>query len=203
MNFTANDFTRLRWSLGFLLLAIVIGMLVTTATQKLVQKAKTTQRQLQAEQQQTRSRLARAADEERELRSKIALFQDLESRGVIGQEERLNWVEQIARIKTARRLLDVQYEISPQRTLADSILPGGSAAGGYEFVASAMKLQMPLLHEDDLLGFITDLRRSVHAHLLVRDCAIDRAASGSDRTASAQLRADCTIDWITLREKRQ
>lgn len=203
MNFTANDFTRLRWTLGFLLLAIAIGILVTTATQKLVQQAKTTQRLLQAEQQQIRNRLARAPDEERELRSKIALFQELEARGVIGQEERLNWVEQIARVKAARRLLDVQYEIAPQKSLTESVLPGGAIAGDYEFMASAMKLQMPLLHEDDLLGLISDLRRSAHAHLLVRDCTIDRAAPGSDRTASAQLRADCTIDWVTLREKRQ
>jgi hypothetical protein len=203
MNFTASDLTRLRWTLGFLLLAIVIGILVTTATQKLVQQAKTTQRQLQSEQQQIRNRLARAPDEERELRSKIAQFQDLESRGIIGQEERLSWVEQIARVKSARRLFDVQYEIAPQKNLNDAILPGGSIAGDYEFMASAMKLQMPLLHEDDLLGLIADLRRSVHAHLLVRDCTIDRAAPGGDRTASAQLRADCTIDWVTLREKRQ
>ena len=202
MNFKANDFSRLRWTLGFLLLSIAIAILVTTATQKLVQQAKTTQRQLQSEQQQIRSRLASAQDEERELRSKIALFQDLEARGIIGQEERLNWVEQIARVKAARRLIEVQYEIAPQKNLTGAILPGGSIAGDYEFMASAMKLQMPLLHENDLLGLISDLRRSVHAHLLVRDCTIDRTAAGSDRTTSAQLRADCTIDWVTLREKR-
>jgi hypothetical protein len=203
MNFTASDFTRLRWTLGFLLLAIAIAIAVTTATQKLVQRAKATQRQLQSEQQQIRSRLARAPDEERELRSKISLFLDLEARGIIGQEERLNWVEQIARVKAARRLLEVQYEIAPQKSLPDWILPGGPVAGDYEFMGSTMKLHMPLLHEDDLLGFINDLRRSVHAHLLVRDCTIERTAASGDRTASAQLRADCTIDWVTLREKRQ
>ena len=202
MNFTAYDFTRLRWTLGFLLVAVAVAFLMTTATQKLVQQAKTTQRQLQAEQRDVRGRLARAPEEEQELRSKITLYQDLEARGVIGQEERLNWVEQIARIKAARRLLDFQYEIAPQKGLADTILPGGAVAGDYEFVASTMKLQMPLLHEDDLLGLISDLRRSVSAQLVVRDCAIDRTAPGSERTTSAQLRADCTIDWVTLREKR-
>lgn len=203
MNFTANDFTRLRWALGFLLLAIAIGVLVTTATQKIIQRTKANQRQLQSEQQQIRGRLARAPEEERELRNKITLFRDLEARGIIGQEERLNWVEQMARIKANRRLLDFQYEIAPQKSASNVILPGGSVAGDFEFMASSMRLQMPLLHEDDLLGFIADLRRSVHAHILVRDCTVDRIASGNARAATEQLRADCTIDWITLRERRQ
>jgi hypothetical protein len=70
-------------------------------------------------------------------------------------------------------------------------------------MSSTMNLQMPLLHENDLLGFLADLRRNVHAHLMVRDCAIERGAQAQERCVAAQLRAVCTIDWITLREKRQ
>lgn len=203
MNITASDFARIRWGLGFLLFAAVVGFFLTTTAQRLVEKAEGSQRQLQAQQRDIRARLARAPEEEKELRNKIILYQQLLDRGVIGQEERLNWVEQIARIKAARRLLDFQYEIAPQRPLGDAILPGGAQAGSFEFVASTMSLQMPLLHEDDLLGFIADLRRSVPAHLMVRDCTIDRLAAGADRTATAQLRAICSIDWVTVREKRQ
>lgn len=203
MNISANDFVRIRWGLGFLLLASVFGFAMTTTARTLVEKAHAEQRQLEAQQREIRARLSRAPDEERELRDKIALFQQLQERAIIGQEERLNWVEQIARIKTARRLFDFQYELAPQKPLADALLPGGAVAGDYEFMSSTMNLQMPLLHENDLLGFLADLRRNVHAHLMVRDCAIERVAQGQARSAAAQLRAVCTIDWITLREKRQ
>lgn len=203
MNISANDFVRIRWGLAFLLLAMLIGFAMTTTARTLVEKARTEQRQLEAQQREIRARLSRAPDEERELRGKIALFQQLQERGIIGQEERLNWVEQIARIKAARRLFDFQYEIAPQKPLGDALLPGGAVAGDYEFMSSTMSLQMPLLHEDDLLGFLADLRRNVHAYLLVRDCAIERVAQGQERGVAAQLRAVCTIDWITLREKRQ
>jgi hypothetical protein len=203
MNISTNDFVRIRWGLGFLLLAILLAFAMTTTARKLVEKAQTEQRQLEAQQREIRARLSRAPDEERELRTKIALFQQLQERGVIGQEERLNWVEQIARIKTARRLFDLQYEIAPQKALGDSLLPGGAVAGDYEFMSSTMNLQMPLLHENDLLGFLADLQRTVHAHLLVRDCAIERLPQSTERGVAAQLRAVCTIDWITLREKRQ
>jgi hypothetical protein len=201
MTFTINDFVKIRWGLAFLLLAALAGFIMTTTSTKLVDKAQAQQQQLQSQQRDIRSRLSRAPEEEQELRNKIALFNELSDRGVIGQEERLNWVEQISRIKKARRLLDFQYEIAPQRTLDNTTIPGG--ASDYEFMASAMNLQMPLLHENDLLGFIADLRRSVHADLLVRNCSIDRLPPSSDRGVGAQLRATCNIDWVTLREKRQ
>lgn len=203
MNISANDFVRIRWGLGFLLLASLFGFAMTTTARTLVEKAHAEQRQLEAQQREIRARLSRAPDEERELRGKIALFQQLQERGIIGQEERLNWVEQIARIKTARRLFDFQYELAPQKPLAEALLPGGAGAGDYEFMSSTMNLQMPLLHENDLLGFLADLQRNVHAHLMVRDCTIERTAQAQERGVAAQLRAVCTIDWITLREKRQ
>jgi hypothetical protein len=203
MNITTSDFARIRWGLAFLLLALLLGFAMTTTARKLVEKAQAEQRQFQMQQRDIRARLSRAPEEEQELRSKIALYRQLLDGGVIGQEERLNWVEQIGRIKAARRLLDFQYEIAPQKSLGEAILPGGPLAGEYEFVASTMNLQMPLLHEDDLLGFLADLRKAVHAHLLVRDCSIERLPQSAERGVAAQLRAVCTIDWITLREKRQ
>ncbi|MBU1235771.1 MAG: hypothetical protein KJ634_09505 [Gammaproteobacteria bacterium] len=203
MNVTTSDFIRIRWALGFLVLATLIGYALATTSRKLTEAAQADQFRLQAQQRDIRARLNRAPEEEQELRSKIALYQELQQRGIIGQEERLDWVEQIGRIKAERRLLDVQYEIAAQKSVDSALLPAGAMAGEYEFMSSTMNLQMPLLHEDDLLGFLDDLRKSVHAQLLVRECAIDRLPPGADRRVAAQLRATCTIDWITLREKRQ
>ncbi|HTY03145.1 MAG TPA: hypothetical protein VMC81_05375 [Rhodocyclaceae bacterium] len=203
MNITIEDLARIRWSLLFLLAAIIIAFLMVTTSRDLVDKAQAKKQQLTAQQREIRGRLSHASDEEQELRDKIALYRQLLDRGIIGQEERLNWVEQIARIKNARRLLDLQYELSPQKPASDSIVPGGAVVGDYEFMDSTMTLQMPLLHEDDLLGFLSDLRRAVRAHLLVRECTMERLQPAGDRTLTAQLRAACTIEWITLREKRQ
>jgi hypothetical protein len=203
MNISISDFVRIRWSLLFLLLAVLAAVATATISRGLVSRAQTEQRQLAEQQRTVRARLGHAQEEEQELRKKISLYQQLLDHGVVGQEERLGWVEQIARIKTARRLLDIQYELSPQKSMTDAVLPGGPLAGDYEFMASTMRLQMSLLHEDDLLGFITDLRRSVHAHLLVRDCAVERLGPAGAGGVSAQLKATCTIDWVTLREKRQ
>lgn len=198
-----QDIAKLRWPLILTATAVAAGAAMILASRHLVQAAETAHRQLAAQQGDLRTRISRAREEEADLRDRIALFNQLRARGIIGQEERLDWVEQIARIKAKRRLLDLQYELSPQHAVDDTLLSAGPTAGGYEFMASTMKLKMTLLHEDDLLGFLDDLRSAVHARLLVRECTIDRSVPSQDPSGLAgQLRAACTIEWITLREKK-
>jgi hypothetical protein len=203
MNFAAKDFLRLRWSLVFLVAMIVGGAALVYSMRQIVEEAEISERGLSRQVTDIHGRVFRAHEEEQDMRGRIRRFQELMEKGIIGQEERLNWVEQIARIKAARRLLDVQYEIQPQGAISPAALPGGAAAGPYEVMASTMKLHMQLLHEDDLIGFIADLRQVVHADLLVRECRVDRnPGTGNQGAVQAQLQADCTIDWVTLREKK-
>lgn len=203
MNLTINDLVRLRWSLAFLALAIAAAVAVVLVSRQMVGQAEETQRQLLAQQREIQARIARAREEEQDIRNRIARYQRLRENGVIGLEERLNWVEQITRIRSNRRLIDVQYELSPQKAIDDGVLPGGAVAGRHEIMASTMRLNMQLLHENDLLGFLDDLRRTVNAHLLVRECLVERAEGvAADRGLPAQLRADCMIDWVTIRERR-
>lgn len=203
MSLSMQDIAKLRWPLILTATAVAAGAAMILASRHLVQAAETAHRQLAAQQGDLRTRISRAREEEADLRDRIALFNQLRARGIIGQEERLDWVEQIARIKAKRRLLDLQYELSPQHAVDDTLLSAGQTAGGYEFMASTMKLKMTLLHEDDLLGFLDDLRSAVHARLLVRECTIDRSVPSQDPSGLAgQLRAACTIEWITLREKK-
>lgn len=204
MNITTDDLVRLRWSLLFLAVALLAGGTIALVSKQALERAEATRRQLTAQQGEIRGRVSRAHEEEQDIRGRIGRYQALRDSGIIGQEERLDWVEQIERIRARRRLLDMQYELSAQRPIDDAMLPGGAAAGHFEFMASTMRLRMMLLHEDDLLGLFDDLRKAVHARLLVRDCVIERtAAAGGEHGIPAQLRAECIIDWITLREKRQ
>jgi hypothetical protein len=83
------------------------------------------------------------------------------------------------------------------------LLPSGAVAGGHGFMASAMRLRMQLLHENDLLGFIADLQQSVQALPVVRECKVERLARAEgERATQANLAAECSIDWITLREEK-
>src|SRR5205814_497558 len=68
-----------------------------------------------------------------------------------------------------------------------------------DFYASTMKVELALLHEEDLLRFLADLRASGNAYYSVKQCLITRtgqAATGA--SIVPRLRADCEIDLITI-----
>lgn len=198
---TKEDFRRISLSLAAAVIMIIIGAGVVYASLQLNQAEKKSKAMAQARQMESQEKLARARDEELEIKKKIARFNELSNRGIFGDEHRLDWIELIRGIKEARKLIDVRYEISPQQVLDAGILPGSS--GNYVYLASTMQLRMKLLHEDDLLNFLSDLRESARAYIRVRRCDVERLPRASDSSGiPPQLGADCTIDWITVREKK-
>jgi hypothetical protein len=200
---TAQEFNRIRWGLVAALAMAAIGAALVVASSQWLHAQAEAYRSASAERRDVEGKLRRARSEEAEIRQTIARFEELQTSGIVGLEQRLIWVERVRQLREALRLYDVQYEIAPQRALDLSIAPGG--APGFEFLTSSMRLQLDLLHEGDLLAFLDELKRSVPAHIRVRQCAISRAPAGAAAPAVAvkpQLRADCTIDWITISERK-
>ena len=106
--------------------------------------------------------------------------------------------KEAARIRAQRELLDLRYRVERQTLL--SAIPGKPA--NVEFYASTMRVGIALLHEEDLLRFLADLRESGNAYYSVRRCAVTRtgqAATGT--TITPRLRAECEIDLITIMDR--
>ncbi|MCF8150450.1 MAG: hypothetical protein K9K30_10450 [Burkholderiaceae bacterium] len=202
MKLDAKDFKRLQWAIALLVFLALIGGASLWSVLLLQKSGEQDFKSATGAQREIRSKLAQARDEEQELREKIGRFQALSARGYIGSEQRLDWVETIARIKAARRMSKLDYEFAPQRPVDASILPGGASAGGFEFVSSQMKLRAHLLHEGELLGFLAELRDSVRALVQVRSCSLAPIDDRTIRGNNAQLKADCTLEWITLKESK-
>ena len=149
----------------------------------------------QKERQQNGQRLARIAEEEREVKEKIDVYQRLKALNILGEERRLEWADAVTRIRAQRELLDLRYRVERQRLLVS--LPGKPA--NVDIFASTMRVEMALLHEEDLLRFLADLRESGNAYYSVRSCRVSRSGAAGGGTAIApRLRADCSIDLITI-----
>lgn len=201
MKLDVKDIKHLQWAIAFLIIMALIGGGSVWTTQQLKKSGEKASREAIAAHKDMQAKLARASEEQQELRDKIDRFQALKARGYIGPEQRLDWIEAIARIKAARRILKLEYEFAPQRLVDSTLLPGGASAGGFEIMSSQMQLRLELLHEGELLAFLAELRDTVQALVKVRSCTIERTASGNaGRGNLAQLKADCTLDWITLKE---
>lgn len=186
-----------------LVIAIVLaaaGIAVVVTSKQFLERTRVEHKSALAERQAIQDKLSRATEEEREIREKLVDYRRLLARGVIGDERRLEWVETIGQIKNEHKLFEIKYQIEPQRTLE---LPGITPNAEVEFRVSALKVEMQLLHEGDLMVFLDGLRRSLKSHVLVRSCSLQRIdRSGSDRGVAPRLRADCTIDLVTIRDRQ-
>ncbi len=201
MTFDIKDLKRLRWALAFLVVMALIGGGSVWSTLQLKQISERAAREAATARKNIQTKLARASDEQQELRDKIVRFQALKAKGYVGPEQRLDWIETIARIKAARRIFKLDYELAAQRPVDAGILPGGASAGGFQIMSSQMRLELQLLHEGELLAFLAELRNAVQALVQVRSCTIERLApDNTDRGSKAQLKAECLLEWITLKE---
>jgi len=170
------------------------GALVWSAGEAL-RSAKRDFANVQAERRQNTERLARIAEEEREVKEKIDLYRRLKQLHIIGEEQRLEWADAMTRIRKERELLDLRYTVERKRLLTSV----AGKPGNVDFYASTMKVDLALLHEEDLLRFLADLRESGNAYYAVRKCALMRTGQAiSGQSMTPRLSADCEIDLITI-----
>jgi hypothetical protein len=198
MNWTATDLKKL---LVPVLIALVLGglgaALIWFQNRQLAQDSARFAA-ARTELTQAREKLARISEEEREVKERIEVYRRLRELHIIGKERRLDWADAIQRIRINREMLDVRYRIEPQKLLTSIV----GKPGKVEFNVSAMKLELALLHEGDLLGFLDDLRDAGNAYVSVRKCIISRSGPTTvppgALTLTPRLRAECQIDLITV-----
>jgi len=150
----------------------------------------------QKERQAAATRFNQVETEKLEIRAFAPRFLALQRRGLIGEENRLAWIDAIRLSQQQRHLLPLSYEISAQQVLK---VPLPLSMGQYQLRGSKMRLHMDLLHEMDLLNFFDDLRQS--GYFAVQDCALKRGGAATSAGQSASLSADCSLLWLTLGER--
>jgi hypothetical protein len=195
VTFTREEMRKLALPLAAALGLLALGAALIWGGRASYEAAQRDFAATQAERRQNAERLARIAEEEREVSEKLDVYKQLKSLNILGEERRLEWADAITRIRTQRELLDLSYRVDRQRLLKS--VPG--KPGSVDFFASTMRVQLALLHEEDLLRFLADLRASGNAYYAVRSCNLARtgqAATGT--TITPRLRATCEIDLVTV-----
>lgn len=190
-----RDFYLLRNAVAVFLGSLALALAAVVASGWHLRQARLEEAAALLERDGARTRLAHAETEKEEIRQYQPQFIELRRRGLVGPERRLDWVEAIRQIQEQRRLLPLSYEIDVQQPYRlETALP----TGDYSLLGSRMVLHMDLLHELDLLNFLSDLR--VNGTFAVQDCVIRRAAGAAPAPGllAPTLNADCTLNWLTL-----
>lgn len=195
MKLTTDDLPKLQIPLLALIVMVALGTgSILFSRSQLGQS----QNRLSSAQQQRKdidSKLRQVRSEENEIRQKAALFGELQSRRIVGEEQRLEWVELLESIRARHRLPDMRYEITARHALEKV------SAGQFALYASTMRLELKLLHEEDLTRLLDDLRREAPALIQTRRCDISRVQGPVAKEApAALLQSSCLVDWITVRK---
>lgn len=190
MKFTARDFVKIRWPLlACLLLLIAAGLLAAWSAHE-SQKAQFERETAESRRNRLEQQLRQARSEAPELKDRAALFRNLQASGITGEERRLEWTEMLRAIQQELHIPGLNYEFGAQSPL--------DGAGSLWF-ASPLRLELRLLHEEDLLNFLARLEKEAKALVLVRHCRLERLAADSARAPLAQLKASCEMSWLTSR----
>lgn len=144
-------------------------------------------------------------DEAKTVRGFIDRYRKLTTDGLINDEDRLELVETVGRIRAKHKLYPVQIDIEQQ-----AILPLGQDGGqensgnGISLRASRIQISMPLLHEEDLSRLLDELHEMKRGIFVAETCFVKRtdSDSGNDRPVLHEnLIASCKILWLTLKRE--
>lgn len=196
--FTAEGFRAMRLAWALLAGAMIAGALIVAGSHWYAQKEKSDSADSGRRLQEARTRLESTRRERDSLQESAEVFRTLVDRGLLQSEQRLELVELVNGLR-ARHQIALDYEVAPQRTLA---LAGGRVFASVDVLASRVKMKARALHEGDLLAFIDALTRNPQGFYPIDRCTMKRIEVSSADSLQPRVEADCTLEWITLKEKR-
>lgn len=192
MKLSNRDLKKLSPPLAIMMLLCGIAGTLAWVTEREVQQARVERNQAAEAKTRIEMRLRQFHSDELEIKDRGQLLQRLQARGIIGEEKRLDWTEQLRDTQRELHLPGMKYEFAPQTGLQNGNTPG------YGWFNSPMRLQLRLLHEGDLLNFLDRIQREAKALVVVRACKLAAPpTSTGNRETLAALDADCELDWLS------
>ena len=195
-----GDWRKLSGALLGLGLALLAAALASAASYYFYREARAEFSQNKAQFEAERARYLALGEQAALLTAHYPAFAALSRQGLVGPEQRLNWIETLGRAGPELGLPRLEYELGARQALeADYGLDHGPGRAAYRVYKSELQLSLGLLHEADLLRLFDYLDRHARGHYTVRACRLQRPADAI-RIApeAANLTVDCRLEWRTL-----
>ena len=123
-------------------------------------------------------------------------FVNLYRRGIVGEEKRLDWVEILKNAAATLKLPGLRYEITSREAYSPAF---PLVTGPYQVSTSTMKLELGLLHENDLASLLQDLDEKAPGIYTVKECKLTRAQNVvAEKPDDENVKAECDLLWFTL-----
>lgn len=201
MKFSVADFALLRWNIAALSAAAIIGSVIFYSSNIYVENAKSEMQKARNESNDARRRLSAAVDD----RENMSIYADeygaLSQLNIIGDDRRLDWMEDMESLRRMNLVIDFSYQISPQKIYTPK---PPISSGNFEIRYSEMKLHFELLHEVQLVNFFNAMTNDIRGWYQLEGCSMQRKSGKSTDNEMArppQLTAECSGGWITLKNR--
>lgn len=200
MKLSGSDFTLLHRSILTVCAAALVSAVILYSSGEYAEGARNDLRNAQNMLGDARHRLATALQDQENMAIYPGEYGALIEQKIIGDGQRLDWIEGLEKIREKGLVTDFRYSIAPQKTYAPQ---PPIDSGNFDIGYSEMKLQIDLLHEAQLLDFFAALRAGIKGWYQLEGCTLQLA--GAERMdegpATTRLRAECSGGWITLKNR--
>ncbi len=126
-----------------------------------------------------------------------SLYEGYRNSGLVGAERRLSWIESLEIANSGLQLPRLRYNLEAQE---DFDRPKLRVNSSVSLNSSPMRLDMGLLHEEDLFAYLDGLRQSIDNLFTVDACSFERAGNvaSSINTQAVNVSASCNLRWVSI-----
>lgn len=136
-------------------------------------------------------------EEERLIKSYLPDFVRLHENGIIGDEQRLNWIEVLRAVGDEINLPSLNYQIESQQPYTPAYPLN---MGKFKLFSSKMLLNMRLLHEGDLFHILEKLDAAARGSYSISSCTLNQSSTEiSDDPGAGNIDARCELLWFTIK----
>jgi hypothetical protein len=158
----------------------------------------------QSNREEKAAQIRKIKEEAETIRQYVDQYQKLQTSGVIGDEDRLELVEALGRIRSHHHLYALGFDIGKQVVIPLQESDPKTVASPLSLRSSRIQITLPLLHEEDLTRLLDQLREVGRGLFVVEECSISGSASSGkmvekELLLKENLKALCKIQWLTLK----
>ncbi|MDP2142509.1 MAG: hypothetical protein Q8J80_00105 [Gallionella sp.] len=198
MKLSRSDLALMQWSLLAVSASALLSAAFLYGSSQYAAQSQQDRRNAQSRLDDARRHLASAQEDRENMAAYAEKYMTLTNSGIIGDGQRLDWMEGLERLRQQHLVASFSYNIAPQKTHVP-VLPIDS--GDFDIQYSEMSLAFELRHEGQLLNFFSALREQVKGHYQLEGCTLQRQNSDENAGIASSLRAECRGGWITLKNR--
>lgn len=199
MKLNKQDWQRLQVTIALLVITIIAVAALLALAQMFTSEQEKAMQEQQNLLNSARQRYQLSGVEKQMMTEYLPQYQALINKGLVGEERRLEWVDELRKQHQLNKLFSIKYSIGLQEPYKPNF---ASNLGGFLLNRSIMTLDLDMLHEEDILQLTEALSQKNEEVFMLRDCEITRLNAGGAlrNQLIANLHAKCELDWLTLRE---